>query len=483
MDAIWAHPAAHPAERAAHRIFQPEEEERRSQELTRASVMGHDEARLAVYFNAPLRDPSLAAQAAGAGAVAARGAALEERRAAFSAERTRAVAEAPDGSAILDVRIGNTYDAATGMITSVFVEVGATNRYDCRGFLYDATFAGLGVPGQTRTFQCITQAQRETYGARTHDFYLRGNSGPWRARVCRPPGRRHGARDLGTVGVDLAPWHGVAWEPEPMPGPYRDGQGPFDGEDAVRFTSSSMTSRAPSGTAPESLERDFEAMNLTTLSTDRRYQYVQINLRVGRRVEGTRTHTFIHRLCRSGDGSGGDSRHQIVRRGARAGREEAERRYEAQQVQAERRRQAAEIDARVDAQFREQLRNDKRLQARVKAEEEKKAKEEREARRMRAAAAAAKARGEAVRAKRAEARAAAAGEQQPQQQPEGAQAEAPGEALRNIRPPVPRFPRPAPKRDGVPEYTRWYYATQDRMRGNGRLGTVIDGVPWGGGLR
>merc|ERR1711965_424872 len=68
MAAVWDHPAAHPAERAAHRIFEPEEEERRSQELTRARVMGPDEARTAVYFNAPLRDPRLAAQAAETGA-------------------------------------------------------------------------------------------------------------------------------------------------------------------------------------------------------------------------------------------------------------------------------------------------------------------------------------------------------------------------------------------------------------------------------
>ena len=217
-----------------------------------------------------------------------------------------------------------------------------------------------------------------------------------------------------------------------------DGRGPFDGEDAVRYTSDSMTSRWPSssGTAPESLERDFEAMNLMTLSTDRRYQYVQINLRVGRPGRDTRTHTFIHRLCRSGDGSGGDSRHRIVRRGARAGREEAERRYEAEQVKAERLRRAAEIDGRRDAQLREQLNKDKRVQARAKAEEEKKAKEEREARRMRAATAAAKVRGEAVRAREAK-----AGEQQ--QQPESAQAEATREELRNFRPPVPRFRRPA----------------------------------------
>ena len=71
------------------------------------------------------------------------------------------------------------------------------------------------------------------------------------------------------------------------------------------------------------------------------------------------------------------------------------------------------------------------------------------------------------------------------QQPEGAQAEAPGEALRNIRP-ASRASGARHRHRGImatsgKRIPRWYYATQDRMRGNGRHGTVIGGVPWGGG--
>jgi len=319
---------------------------------------------------------------------------------------------------------------------------------------------GLGVPGQTRAFQTMTQRQRETYGATTHDFYLLGDAG-------RTAGE---CTALGADGV----WGGCR---EPLD----DGEG-ADGEDAVRFTCNSMTSPWPNPSAlvTDAVRQDYERMNLTALSTDRRYQYVQVSLSVGRPGHPTRVHTFIHRLCRSADGSGGDSWHQIVRRGARARREEAVRRYEAQQANAEILRRSEEANRRRDAQLREQLRNDKRVQARARSEEDAKAKEEREARRMRAATAAAKARGDAVRAKEAEVRAArAAAAREQQQQPlEDAQADPP----RHVRPPVPRFRHPASKHDGVPEYTQWYYSMQDRMRGNGRYGTAIGGVPWGSGL-